>query len=66
MELIPASIYTLMMFGVIILAKVIAPKIGIYAIPISFGIGLSIEVVILAIIFPFVLRKKELIKSKIK
>lgn len=58
--IIPASIYTFMMLGTIILAKIIAPKIGIYAIPISFGIGLSIDIIILAIIFPFVLKRKEL------
>ena len=58
--IVPATVHTIVIIGTIILAKTLAPIIGIYAIPVSFGSGLLIQVSTLAIIFPFVLRKKEL------
>ncbi len=58
--IIPATNHCIIIILMIILAKKLAPIIGIYAIPTSFGIGLAIQITVLAIIFPFFLKKREL------
>ena len=57
--LIPAAFHTLSIMGTIVLAKMLAPQIGITAIPVAFAVGVGIHVTILASIFPFLLRKRE-------
>lgn len=56
---IPALLHTVIIIFTIISAKSLAPIIGIYAIPVSFAGGLFVQVNILAMIFPKVLRQRE-------
>ena len=57
--IIPATIHAIVMLGIIVIAKNLAPTIGIYALPTSFAIGLSFHVTILSMIFPILLKKRE-------
>lgn len=57
--IIPSSLHAVNILLTIGLAKTLAFKIGIYAIPISFATGLAIHVILLATIFPFLLKKRE-------
>ena len=56
--IIPATLHSFIILGTILFAKYLVPTIGIYAIPISFASGLLIQVIILAIIFPIILQKR--------
>jgi putative peptidoglycan lipid II flippase len=58
--IIPATLHALIILGTIVLAKNLATHIGVYAIPTSFGSGLLIQVIILAVVFPAVFRKKQI------
>ena len=58
--IIPAFLHASIIILTILTAKILAPNIGIYAIPASFAGGLVIQVIILAIVFPVLLRKREL------
>ncbi len=58
--IIPASIHVGIIGIIIILVTRLAPIIGIYAIPISFGAGKVIQISILSLIFPALLKKREL------
>jgi putative peptidoglycan lipid II flippase len=58
--IIPAFLHTTIIILTIFTAKTLAPTIGIYAIPASFAGGLMIQIIILATVFPFLFRKREL------
>ena len=60
--IIPAFLHSAIILFTIIMAKTLATTIGVYAIPISFSGGLFIQIAILAIVFPFLLRKREQVK----
>ena len=55
---IPAFSHALVIFAMIVMAKTLAPQIGIIAIPVGFTIGLVFHIIILATIFPILLKKK--------
>ncbi|MFH1012184.1 MAG: lipid II flippase MurJ [Candidatus Peregrinibacteria bacterium] len=55
--IIPSVSHAVTTLGIVIAAKILAPTIGIYAIPASFAGGLAVHITILAIIFPFVFRR---------
>lgn len=57
--IIPAFLHAFIILGTIITAKTLAPSIGVYAIPASFAGGLTIQVIILAAVFPLLLKKRE-------
>jgi len=57
--LIPSLFHAFNILLMIILAKITAPLIGVYAIPISFACGLALHVTILISIFPFLFRRRE-------
>lgn len=57
--IIPATLHTVIIVLTILTAKNLALTIGVYAIPVSFGGGLVIQITLLAIIFPFLLRRRE-------
>jgi putative peptidoglycan lipid II flippase len=57
--IIPATFHALAILGMIVLAKNLAPQMGVLAIPVSFAVGVGIHVTILATIFPFLLRRRE-------
>ncbi|MBN2087952.1 hypothetical protein JW758_06430 [Candidatus Peregrinibacteria bacterium] len=61
--IIPAALHTVIIIFTIIGAKVLSPAIGIYAIPVSFSAGLFVQVNILAMVFPLVLKGKEMAKN---
>lgn len=58
--IIPAFLHAGIIILTILSAKILAPIIGVYAIPLSFSGGLFIQIIILAIVFPLLLRKREL------
>ncbi len=60
--IIPATIHAIVMLGIIMIAKNLAPTIGIYALPTGFAIGLLVHVAILSMIFPVLLRKRQTFK----
>jgi len=57
--LIPSLFHAFNILLMIILAKISAPIIGVYSIPLSFAFGLALHVIILASIFPFLFRRRE-------
>ena len=57
--IIPATFHALAILGMIILAKILAPQIGVFAIPVAFTSLLVVHVTILATVFPFLMRKRE-------
>ncbi len=57
--IIPATLHAFIILGIIISAKTLVPSIGVYAIPASFAGGLVIQVIILAAVFPLLLKKRE-------
>ena len=57
--IIPATFHALTILGMIVIAKFLAPQIGVYAIPVAFASGLAVHVTILATIFPILLRRRE-------
>jgi len=57
--LIPAFLHATIIILTILTAKILAPTIGVYAIPASFSGGLVIQIAVLAIVFPFLLKKLE-------
>lgn len=57
--IIPALLHTIIIIATIVTAKTLAVDIGIYAIPVSFAGWLFIQVNILALVFPLVLKKRE-------
>lgn len=57
--IIPATFHAINIVVMILIAKTLAPQIGIYAIPVGFTSGLAIHVTILAVLFPILLRKHE-------
>lgn len=61
--IIPATFHAINILLMIIIAKTLAPTIGVYAIPIGFAGGLAIHVTILSIIFPILLRRREMSTS---
>ncbi len=62
--LIPSGFHALNLLLAILLANFLAPKIGIYAIPIGFTVGTGLQVLILSIIFPFLLRRRTLLAER--
>lgn len=58
--IIPAFLHASIIILTIITAKILAPIIGIYAIPASFAGWLFVQVIVLATAFPFLLKKREL------
>ena len=56
---IPAILHALIILATILSAKTLAPIIGVHAIPASFAGGLLIQIIILAIIFPILLGRRE-------
>lgn len=56
---IPGLLHAAIIMFTIILAKNLAPTIGVYAIPVSFGSGLAIQITLLSIIFPYLLKARE-------
>lgn len=56
--IIPATWHALIIGLTIVLAHVLTPHIGIFAIPLSFASGLLLQIIVLGIVFPWVLRKK--------
>jgi len=57
--IIPAFLHASIIILTILTAKTLAPIIGIYAIPASFAGGLMIQIIILAVIFPILLGRRE-------
>ncbi|MFH0821037.1 MAG: lipid II flippase MurJ, partial [Candidatus Peregrinibacteria bacterium] len=55
--MIPALVHAVMILGTIVMAKILAPIIGVYAIPLSFAGGLMVHIGILALAFPSVFQK---------
>jgi len=58
--LIPSTVHTIFMLASIAAAGILAPRIGVLAIPLSFAGGLAGHILILALWFPRVLRKSEI------
>ncbi len=56
--IIPATFHALNILLMIVIAKILAPSFGVYAIPIGFTGGLAVHVTIMAMIFPVLLRKR--------
>lgn len=56
---IPALVHAVIIFAMIVMAKTLASQIGILAIPTAFTIGLAFHIIILATIFPILLKKRE-------
>ncbi len=56
---IPALLHTFTISMTIMTAKNLAPQLDVFAIPISFASWMTLHMIILAIIFPYVLRRKE-------
>lgn len=57
--LVPSLLHAVIILGTIILAKILTPTVGVYAIPISFASGLIVQIFLLSLIFPFVLKQRE-------
>jgi len=56
--LVPAAFHTITIAITIIIAKTLAPTIGVYAIPIGFAAGSFLQIMILGALFPYIFRKK--------
>jgi putative peptidoglycan lipid II flippase len=56
--IIPATFHAMNILVMIAIAKLLAPTIGVYAIPIGFVIGLLVHVSVMAAIFPLLLDKR--------
>lgn len=57
--LIPAMMHAFTIGLTIIMANLLSPHVGIYCIPISFAAGLGLHILVLSIVFPILLRKRE-------
>lgn len=57
--LIPAAMHAVTISLTIALALFLAPKIGIYCIPVSFTSGLALHIIVLSTVFPILLKKRE-------
>jgi len=57
--IIPSVIHVAIIFLVIAVVTRLAPMIGVYAIPVSFACGTTIQITLLAILFPPLLRRRE-------
>jgi putative peptidoglycan lipid II flippase len=57
--IIPATLHAIIILGTIIVAKNLAPQIGVHAIPVSFSTGLVIQVILLVMIFPRVFQSRQ-------
>ncbi len=58
--IIPAVFHAINILLMIIVAKLLSPQIGVFAIPIGFTSGLAVHVTIMALIFPLLLKKRTL------
>ncbi|MBU1682336.1 oligosaccharide flippase family protein, partial [Patescibacteria group bacterium] len=58
--IIPAFLHTAIIIITIFTAKTLAPIIGVYAIPASFGGWLFVQILVLAVVYPVLLKKREL------
>jgi putative peptidoglycan lipid II flippase len=56
--IIPAFLHGTIIIATIITAMILAPDVGVFAIPVSFGGWLVMQILILALVFPIVLRKR--------
>jgi len=57
--IIPATLHSIIILATIMFAKNISPTMGVFAIPISFASGLLVQVTILAMVFPWLFKKRE-------
>lgn len=55
---IPAVFHAVALGGTIVLAEHLSVLIGVYALPVAFSAGLFIHVTLMALIFPFILKKQ--------
>lgn len=61
--LIPSTVHTIFMLASIVAAGILAPRIGVLAIPVSFAGGLAGHILILAMWFPRVFKKAKIQSS---
>ncbi len=59
-SLIPSMMHSVSIIITIVMASLLAKKIGVFAIPISFATGLALHITVLASVFPKLLKKREL------
>jgi len=57
--LIPSLMHAFTIFVTIILANVFSSHIGIFAIPVAFGLGLAMHITVLSIVFPILFKRKK-------
>ena len=63
---IPGLLHGAIILATIFTAKILAPSVGIYALPLSFGGWLAVQIVVLAVVFPSVLKGKQEAFSRLK
>lgn len=57
--LIPSMMHAFSILLTILMAKTLAGSIGVYAIPVSFSAGLMLHIIVLATVFPILLKKRQ-------